>query len=98
MSESDFPDGAAFTPAGSCRFVGADDQAVSTSPIHHWIFDGSTPTKRRKWRYQIDPLAVELDMPMRLPARAAGRGIGPPRRMEGVRAGEMRSGKTGGPT
>jgi hypothetical protein len=56
--DSDRPGGAAFTPAGSVWLVGADDHAVSMSPIHHWIVAGSTPTKRRKWRYQIEPLAV----------------------------------------
>jgi hypothetical protein len=57
MSDSDRPGGAAFTPGGSGWLV-VDEYCVSMSPIHHWIVEGSTPTKRRKWRYQMEPLAV----------------------------------------
>src|SRR5262249_60714171 len=96
MSDSDVPGAGAFTPAGSAWVVGADDQAVSMSPIHHWIFAGSRPTKRRKWRYQMEPPAVELYMPMRLPARSARGGVGPSRPAERARGGEVGSGDTGG--
>src|SRR2546430_14665994 len=98
MSDSDVPGTGAFTPAGSAWVVGADDQAVSMSPIHHWIFAGSRPTKRRKWRYQMEPLAGELYMPMRLPARFAGSRVGPPPLAERARAGELRRWEKGGAT
>jgi hypothetical protein len=58
MSESERPVGGALTPAGSAWFSGADDHVVSMSPIHHSTTTGSMPTKRRKWRYQSEPLAV----------------------------------------
>jgi hypothetical protein len=57
MSDSERPFAGACTPGGSCWSIGAD-HGVSMSPIHHSIAAGSRPTKRRKWRYQIEPLAV----------------------------------------
>src|SRR5437762_386499 len=82
---------------GDAIVCGAD-HGVSMSPIHHSIAVGSRPTKRRKWRYQIEPLAVWLYMPMRLPARSAGFRMGPPRRTYRSRAVKLRRGNTGRPT
>jgi len=58
MSESERPGGGVFTPGGNVWFIDADDHAASMSPIHHSTLAGSTPTKRRKCRYQMEPLAV----------------------------------------
>ena len=53
------PGGGVFTPGGQpAASIGSADHGVSMSPIHHSIAAGSSPTKRRKWRYQIEPLAV----------------------------------------
>ena len=39
--------------------------------MHQRSANGSNPPQARKWRYQIDPLAVQLYMPSRLPASCA---------------------------
>src|SRR2546428_4367717 len=95
MSDSDVPGTGAFTPAGSAWVVGADDQAVSMSPIHHWIFSGSRPTKRRKWRFPMEPLSVKQYMTKRLSARSSRPRVGLPPLTQRGRAGEQRGGVTG---
>ena len=47
------------------------------APIHHSRLSGGTAIKSRKCRYQIEPLATQSYMPMRLPIRSAGVLTGP---------------------